>query len=410
MDVGTTIGSLKKGCWVFISAIITVPLFNSCVEEFEPKTEIFESALIVEATITNEEKRQQVLVSRTFRLEEDGPTPESSAVVRITDDQQGNYTFEEVEPGTYLSSEPFRALPGRAYELTVETSDGRTYGSQASSLTPESEILDLYASVGENSNGQEGIGIFLDNRPLETDVRFFRFEYEETYKIIAPRWVAVDAVVVRDRPRPPIVILEPKTEEQRVCYNTVPSNTIILSDTEDSNQDGLTRFPVRFIRKDNFIISHRYSILVKQFVQSRDAFSFYETLDEFSSQTESLFSQVQPGFLEGNIFSLESESEKVLGFFQVSSVTTRRLFFDYDDFFPGEPLPPYESDCSEEFTPNLLPDGPGGASPLVQAINALGQKYVEATGDENSPYILVTRACGDCTALGSNVVPEFWEE
>ena len=111
MDVGTTIGSLKKGSWVFMSAIITIPFSNSCVEEFEPETEIFESALIVEATITNEEKRQQVLVSRTFRLEEDGPTPESSAVVRITDDQQGNYTFDEVEPGTYLSTEPFRALP-----------------------------------------------------------------------------------------------------------------------------------------------------------------------------------------------------------------------------------------------------------------------------------------------------------
>ncbi len=385
-------------------------LLVSCVESFEPETEIFESVLIVEATITNENKRQQVLLSRTFRLEEDGPNPESSAQVVVRDDQQNEFVFEEVEAGRYLSVQSFGALPNREYSLSVVTSDGRTYGSDSASLTAESQIVDLYASREENANGQDGIAILLDNQTNDENALFYRFEYEETYKIIAPRWVSVDAVVVRDRPSPPIIVLEPKTEEQRVCYNTELSNDIILGDTENSNQNVLTRFPVRFISSDNFIISHRYSILVKQFVQSREAFAFYETLNEFSSQTESLFSQIQPGFLNGNVFSTQNESEKVLGFFQVSTVTSQRLFFDYEDFFLGEPLPPYATDCSLEFTPDLLPGSPGGASPLVQAINSLGQKYVSSSGDENRPFILVNRPCGDCTALGSNVIPDFWVE
>ncbi|MEM9076614.1 MAG: DUF4249 domain-containing protein [Bacteroidota bacterium] len=393
-----------------VGSMVLSLLFTSCVETFEPETEIFESALIVEATITNENKRQQVLLTRTFRLEENGPNPESSATVRIVDDQQREFVFEEVEPGRYLSTQVFAAEPNREYQLSIATSDGRTYGSESASLTPESQILDLYASREENTNGQDGIAILVDSQGNQSGTQSFRFEYEETYQIIAPRWVAVDAVVVRERPSPAIVVLEPKTEEQRVCYNTELSNTIILGDTEDTNQNGLIRFPVRFISSDNFIISHRYSILVKQFAQTREAFTFYETLNEFSSQTESLFSQVQPGFLTGNVVSLESESESVLGFFEVSSVTSRRIFFDYEDFFPGEPLPPYASDCSLEFTPDLLPSAPGGASPLVQAINSLRQKYVEATGDDNRPFILVNRPCGDCTALGSNEIPEFWEE
>ncbi|PRX54549.1 DUF4249 domain-containing protein [Flagellimonas meridianipacifica] len=397
------------------SSFLVVPFvfslfFASCVETFEPETEVFESVLIVEAAITNEDKRQQVLLTRTFRLEEDGPNPESSATVRVIDDQQNEFVFEEVEPGRYLSALPFSAVPNRQYQLSIATSDGRTYGSESVSLTPESQILDLYASREENSNGQDGIAILVDNQGSQSGTQSFRFEYEETYQIIAPRWVAVDAVVVRDRPPPAIVILEPKTEEQQVCYNTELSNTIILGDTENTDQNGLTRFPVRFIGRDNFIISHRYSILVRQFAQTREAFAFYETLNEFSSRTESLFSQIQPGFLIGNVFSLESESENVLGFFEVSSVTSRRIFFDYEDFFPGEPLPPYASDCSLEFTPDLLPGSPDGPSPLVQAINSLGQKFVESTGDDSRPFVLVSRPCGDCTALGSNVIPDFWEE
>ena len=59
---------------------------------------------------------------------------------------------------------------------------------------------------------------------------------------------------------------------------------------------------VRFINRNNYIISHRYSILVRQFVQSNEAFTFYETLNDLS-RNESLFSETQPGFLAGNVSS-----------------------------------------------------------------------------------------------------------
>ena len=166
----------------------------SCTERFEPQTEIFESALIVEATITNENKRQQILLSRAFRLEEDGPNPESSATVQVTDDQRNEYVFVEEAPGKYLSSEEFSALSGRSYSLSVVTSDGRSYSSEQVTLTPSAEITALSASREFNVDGEEGIAIRLDNEVSDADARFFRYEYEETYKIIAPRWVAVDAV------------------------------------------------------------------------------------------------------------------------------------------------------------------------------------------------------------------------
>ena len=185
-----------------------------------------------------------------------------------------------------------------------------------------------------------------------------------------------------------------------------------MGETESAIQSGLTRFSVRFLKRDNYIISHRYSILVRQFVQSPEAFAFYKTLNEFSSGSENLFTQIQPGFLNGNVLSEESGDEKVLGFFQVSSVTSERLFFDYVDFFAGEPLPPYVEDCSVESAPTLLPSNgnPFGVSDLVYAINTQGRKFVSPTGDSGAPYNLVSRACGNCNALGSSLVPEFWEE
>ncbi|MGB3143629.1 MAG: DUF4249 domain-containing protein, partial [Maribacter sp.] len=300
--MGTEHQQLKKIMRIVCTGVLLISTI-SCVETFEPQTEIFESVLIVEATITNENKLQQILLSRAFRLEEDGPNPETSATVRVTDDQQNEYVFVEEEPGQYLSQEEFSALSGRSYSLWVVTSDGRSYSSEQVTLTPSAEITSLSASRETNIDGEEGMAILLDNEISDDTARFFMYEYEETYKIIAPRWVEVDAVVIRERPPPAIIILEPKTREERVCYNTVLSNTVILGETEGVTQNGLTRFSVRFIKRDNYIISHRYSILVRQFVQSPEAFAFYETLNEFSSASQNLFSQIQPGFLNGNVLS-----------------------------------------------------------------------------------------------------------
>ena len=352
----------------------------------------------------------EIQLSRTFRLKEDGPNPETNAEVRIIDDTGNEYSFEEIEPGRYISSSSFAARQERSYALEVMTSDGRSYGSEPTLLTPSANIDDLYAARETNQNNEDGMVFFVDASGADGQARYYRYEYEETYKIVAPRWVSVDAVVVNEQSSPPIIEIENKTEEQRVCYNTVGSNSIIIADTKDFGNDRLTRFQVRFIRSDNYIISHRYSLLLKQFVQSRDAYVYYETLNEFSSRSESLFSQTQPGFFSGNVFSTDNSEEKVLGFFEVSSVSSKRLFFNYGDFYPGEPLPPYEADCSEEFNPDLFPLSPGGPSPLVQAIDNLRLKYVGAGENMDRPYVLVARPCGDCTALGSNIVPDFWEE
>jgi len=133
--------------------------------------------------------------------------------------------------------------------------------------------------------------------------------------------------------------------------------------------------------------------LVKQFLQTVEAAKFYRTLLQFS-QNENLFSEVQPGFLEGNISSASGNiNDRVIGFFSVASVTEQRLFFNYADY-----LPP--------------PEGCGGARSLVELIKLDRIEFVEVSAKElcQGPYLVTQRPCGDCTVLGSNVEPEFWME
>jgi hypothetical protein len=101
--------------------------------------------------------------------------------------------------------------------------------------------------------------------------------------------------------------------------------------------------------------------------------------------------------LAGNVFSLEDENENVAGFFEVAAVAEKRIFFNWEDFFPGEELPPYFQNC--------LPTVQSG-----EDLKTSVQRETRVYFDGNGGYRTVSRACGDCTALGSNKLPDFWVE
>ncbi|WP_420322720.1 DUF4249 domain-containing protein [Flagellimonas sp.] len=388
--------------------VITTLLFCGCIEPFETTFIDFESALVIEATITNEFKQQQIVLSRTYEFEADGPTAESNANVSISDTSGNTFLFQDTGNGVYLSQQAFAAQQGVAYELSITTQNGRNYGSSSVPFSLGTNIGEVSAERITNDDGVEGMAIRVDSFDPNDNSKNYRYEYEETYKVIAPNW---DPTMLIGDPAPDSgcnVIKVNNDLNEQTCFPTDFSNTIILTSTEDLAEDRVSNFLVRFIPRDNYIISHRYSILVRQFVQSNEAFTFFERLNELSS-SESLFSQVQPGFLQGNVFSKDSEEERVLGFFDVSTVSEQRIFFNYDDFFPGEPLPPYVEPC------NL------NAPPLASIGGCIVRPIIEIragvyAGDNDDPligpgpYIILSRVCGDCSVLGPKEVPDFWIE
>jgi hypothetical protein len=390
----------------YIILAFAAMLVFGCIEEIEFETETFESALVIEATITNEMGVQEIVLSRTYRFEEDGPVPEPGANVRVLSNG-ASIGFTEVEPGVYRSDSPFAAQSNIDYQLKITTSNGRSYSSTTTQLTSITQIDNVYAMRENNDDGINGMSIYLNSFDPSGNSKYYRYEYEETYKIVAPRYVSEDLYVYE--PDSCLVELVDRPLEQRVCYNTENSINLNLVNTNGFSEDRVSNHLIRFISSENYIISYRYSILVRQYIQSREAYTYFETLNEFNGEG-SLFSQTQPGFFNGNISSDSNSNEKVIGFFDVSSVSSERIYFNYEDFYSGEPLPPYASPCSEAAPAQF---SLGGCGPLI--IDLLGNKvkYLglnDPPGPQEGPYLVVPRPCGDCTALGSSTVPDFWEE
>jgi len=416
----------------------------SCVEEVDIEGSVgsdtvAEDILVVESTITDEFKNQQVLLSRASSFENDSTLSEAGAQVTVTDELGNTFSFGDQGDGIYVSLSPFAVQEGTAYQLSIRTVRGEEVVSDWVTSVGQSSIDGLYAERIFSDNGVEGMAIYADSsNPLE-GFNNYRYTYEETYKIIAPNWTSREFEIIREDIEQiidpdtgevietlyPDVRLVLREEEEQVCYNTVLSNDIILSDGSLLDQNTIRRNLVRFISRDDPILSHRYSILVRQLLQSPAASEYYRTLLQFS-QNESVFSAVQPGAIEGNLEStLDGVPADVIGFFDVASVAESRLFFNYADFFPGEDLPPYfdSVNCDRLLSPPLGnperdgPVGPDGCSNLEPLIPRIQREAVEffltnsdPPPDCDGPYLVTQRACGDCTVLGSNVVPDFWIE
>lgn len=401
----------KKISFLLITAS-SVLFMSSCIETFEATFEDFESAIVVEATITDKLEQQRVFLTRTFEFEEDGPSAESNANVRI--EGGGNvFTFQESTPGLYISTQTFAAQPNTDYQLRIETQDGRSYSSDQMKLPQPTQIDDLRAERITNDLGEEGVAILVDSFDPTGNSVNYRYQYEETFKIIAPFWTP------NDLERTPVseateicqVSIIPDERSEETCFATDFSNVIIQINTKSLAEDRVSNFMVRFIGRENYIISHRYSILVRQFVQSNEAFTFYETLNEFSGN-ESFFSETQPGFLEGNISSDTNTDEKVLGYFDVASVAEQRLFFNYSDLFSGEELPPYVDPCNLSAPPIRTPGIPPRCILAVQTdlglVSYAGNN--DSGGQNEGPYFVVPNVCGDCSEIGKVEVPDFWIE
>jgi len=420
---------------------------SACIEPFDFETRDAEGILVVQTTMTDAVEKKLVVLSRAANLENvnlsqrdtldvRGPiirtinervNPETGANLNLIDDEGIVYEFEDMGNGVYESIDAFTLLEDKTYQLNIATSNNETYQSNFETLSGKSQIDDIYAERGLNENGEEGVNIYINGTDSSDRSDYFRYDYEETYKIIAPNFTRRELEIIREErevlddgtnifPDARVVTVE---NEEQVCFNSANSISIDLANTNALASPVLEKHVVRFLERDNTIISHRYSILSRQYVINAEAYNYFQNLSNFA-QSESVFSEIQPGFLEGNIRRTDVDNGLVLGYFEVASVSERRLFFNFVDFFPDEALPPYfgDTNCRRTIAPSLGNPERDGPQPLGCPPPSLIRRVIsneisyfgenEVPGECEGPYLMTPSICADCTLLGSNVKPDFW--
>jgi len=366
-------------------------LSRSCIEPYYPDIEDYENLLAVDGLITDGQDPCLVRLSRTSSYDDFQSVPETGAVVVILDDLGTVFSLEEGLPGQYLTDPAsFTGEQGRSYQLHIVLSDGSAYESDYMLLREVPPIDTLEAryerrELAEPGSYSDGIQIYLNTGDPSNLTRYYRWDWEETWEFTVPMQAPEKAELFR-------------------CWKSGSSRSIMIGTSEQLTEDRIIDYPLHYVDAGSNRLRILYSLLVRQYAESPAAYDFWKRQEDMSERGGTLFDPI-PAAIPGNIYSLSDPDEIVLGLFDASGVSTRRIFIDPQVLPPRVDVPTDFEFCRFQ----VLQD------PSATDINYLlssGWIYVDEYNDMNHLVVRLTNqpSCFDCTRTGTNAKPEFWPD
>lgn len=418
---------MKKIIYI-ITFLVALSNLLGCIEPYNLNSEYFEENIVIEANITNKLEKQRIKVSKTYPIDSETYQPGGNAVsVKVKSEQGAEFTFSyQEEDSTYVSDEAFKAQPNILYTLEVATANDLYTAN--SYFENEVTLENIGIEKSTNKEGIEGLDITVNANSNSEDDKYYRYKYEETFTLTAPYYSPYKAILT-EMPLGYgqfsfldylVIRAYDDTIYHRDCYRTEFHNKPILTTTQNLSEDDLSNFTISFIPKTNYKLNDRYTIKITQYAQSREAYTFYKILQELNYNEETL-SPNQPGFVQGNIQSVNFPEKKVIGFFDIVSISSKRVFINRSDYYPNEPISEYFIECEVQDFWKLQPPGLVIEDRLNEGIrlvsivqqNSLILYDYYGYYDNNIGYeyfLMVKPECGDCSVLGNPEPPSFWQE
>jgi hypothetical protein len=404
---------LKPKLTSFITVCFVVTLCT-CIDPYIPKLNGYESLLVVEGLITNENTPYEIKLSRTRQGISVIPEKVSDAVVTVKDESGNQIIFKSFGDGTYRSDNKFfTGAIGKTYTLNIVTNDGKEYSSEPCTMTPVPDIDTIYyeKEMGFSNNQSEthlGISLYLDSKTGDENNKYYRWEYEETWKFKVPNLQKFN--YINDS------TILPVTSVKEFCWKQQKSSEILINSIS-AGQSNIRREPLCFITPDKTDrLTVQYSILVKQFSISQKEYEFWDHIKKVSESGGDIFGS-QPFPVIGNISNIKNLEEKVLGYFQVSAVKSRRKYITFMELKDLD-LPFYHYDCKRiETSPSDFCRGvrycvPPTWDELYQMWTGAHYNFMEAIyiseSTKLSKLVFAPGVCSDCELTGSIIKPAFW--
>lgn len=382
-----------------IFSIIWVLFFfcflTGCIEKYYAEGDEFKSGtLVVIAHIDNTDDLQTIHISRSTTLELPFKDPVSGCHVEIENGEGSVSEFLENVPGEYQNMSLAQFLEsGETYRLLIVTPDGKRYSSEYETMYPVPAIDSVYWFIEEHSTRepetyQEGIQFYMDYEIELDSGRYLRWQLEETYEFHNPPYEYKE-IFDTDRSFKPL----PAESDWSTCWISNQLPDIYVKDLGNVEGEVYKSMPLNFVSNHSQRLKYRYSLLIRQYALSVNAYLYWEGMQNNLQSNGGMF-DTQPSLTPGNICNPDDADEIVIGYFSVSETSLKRVFVSNvpdmniieDPYFcvPGS-LPYSFYRLSWEFLP-----------------------YHLAT--LNGKYGSVDKKCLDCREYknSSHIPPEFW--
>ncbi|HVV53794.1 MAG TPA: DUF4249 domain-containing protein, partial [Mucilaginibacter sp.] len=254
----------------------------------------------------------------------------------------------------------------------------------------------------------DGVNFYTSAHDASNSTRYYRWDYTETYIFVSQ----LDSYFEFNNSASPYVskkvVLRQPDELIHTCYVTDTSNNVILGSSANLAQDIVNNTPITHVSSTSEKFYHRYSINLRQYALTRDAYQFWSTLKKNTEELGNIF-DAQPSQLNSNIHCITNPNEPVIGYLSVSTVSQKRVFIDNSQL-PAWPLP------APTCMPYTISWSLGeGVPPYLSAFIAIPLGTISAGYDKDvkdSVYIVRVGDydCVDCRYHfgGKTKKPDYW--
>lgn len=380
---------MRMGSVYRYAGYLLLVLFAVCCRKpFEPSVlKANNKFLVFDGVInTGTNAATRIVLSRTRSLYDSAAfDPELSAKATIETEGGPTYPLQEQGQGVYISAN-LTLSPARKYRIGITTRDGSQY---VSAFVPVKQTPSIDSITWTQDN--DGIKIFVNTHDPTNQTRYYRWEFLET-------WEYHSAIASFLGFKNGQVYFLDSSEFRDRCWANAVSTEILLGSSIKLSDDVISNAPITSVARNNEKISQKYSILIKQYALTQEAFEHWQILEKNRKQRGTVF-EGQPAQLTTNIQCITNPSEPVIGFVSASSIKETRLFIRNSEVAPWG-------------------SGPTGVACDVFLVNP-ADAAVHLTDPNNAPAYFVTgpglaitkKRCVDCTMNGNGVPikPSFWQ-
>ncbi len=300
-----------------ILILILIALLFSCVEEIPFSTAKGARTVVLSGGLNNLDEDLVVFLSRT--QEEGKPAlPESGARIKLVESSGETWLFTENKEGHYtIPAGEVVPETGAAYHVECTLADGGLYRSVPEILLPVVQPDSVSWEIGkETTRIDDGYLFSIDAFQLFISSGF-AMDQPNTYL----RWIVQSAFQFTTLPE-----CSP-FRTTATCYFTDLLNPgrFFLYNNEGNPRAVLRNFPIGYESLEpNYRYSETHYFSIYQHRISQKAFEYYSRLNQVAVQNGSIFDPI-PASVKGNVYRVDNENERVLGYFQVSSAAVIRL-------------------------------------------------------------------------------------
>jgi hypothetical protein len=395
---------MKKHSACRIKILLLIMVFlKSCIEPYTIQLGVEDlNKYIVSGQVSDKEGFQYVSVSIGSPVDNPSFTAILDCAISIFDDQGNEFKMEEYKVGEYrVWMDREYLIPGNSYKVSIVTPAGVEIVSDFDRMPSCPEVDSIYYEREDvlTSNPEEprkGLQFYIDMHGNANDSRYYRWEMIETWEYHAKHAKTYYYNGAYGRLLPP-------DSSTFCCWKSLKVDDIFTLSTKNLTDNHYTQLPLHYVDNQSSRLEHGYSLLIKQFAISAEAYDYWDRLQTNTAGEVGLYEQ-QPIHVTGNLHNNSNSNNEVLGFFSATSVKEKRIFveninieFDY--------LGCIEIKIDVQQWGDIFAD-----PELWPAYYHRVREYSGAPVNawELIPYWL-TGLCIDCTVEGGTTIkPDFW--